>query len=439
MAQFATWKRYWRISTESSADVASPATKADWHIGGNGGGANGWMDLAISKDTDGLQFHPPLIFPTPAAGNRSMNTADPVAGAYVPELGTLPFFVYPELTDRILRAVMGGVSRSPTAGVAARASIAFGSLATLTTQPSTLEQLKFVIASSSAASSAAINIIQNGITAETITIGTNVGTVDGTYYSQNAYDGSVNAVTFTVTGTVTSGMVTVSGVTKNTNTFTWATTNPTLAIEQGGRIEAGSGNSEYFTGVIVPQCSFSYDRSTPDGLLQGEMTLHGMNRATATATTFQNAPAIYTKPFAGWTGSFTIDGSSNLELAAATVNFNNNNEIFAVSSGNQKASGAIEGEVEVFGELQMLPGDSTRHSDFVNATNRTLVLLFTTPYFITGSTPYTMQFTFTRVFFGDYTRNRRGMVQAATLPFRAVYNSTDSGASKVVVVSRMPV
>ncbi len=438
MAQFATWKRYWRISTEASADVASPATKADWHIGGNGGGSNGWMDLAISKDTDGLQFHPPLIFPTPAAGNRAMNTADPVAGAYVPELGTLPFFVYPELTDRILRAVMGGVSRVATAGVAARASVAFASLATLTTQPSTLEQLKFVIASSTAASAAVINIIRSGVTAETITIGTNAGSVDGTYYSQGAYDGSVNAVTFTIAGTVTSGMVTVSGVTKNTNTFTWATTNPTLAIEQGGRIEAGSGNSEYFTGVVVPQCSFSYDRSAPDGLLQGEMTLHGMNRATATATTFQNATALYTRPFAGWTGAFSVDGSSNLELAAATVNLNNNNEIFAVSSGAQKSSGAIEGEYEVMGELQMLPTDATRHTDFVNATNRTLVLNFLTPFFITGTTPYQMQFTFTRVFFGDYTRNRRGMVQAATLPFRAVYNQTDLGACKAVVVSRMP-
>jgi len=439
MAQFATWKRYWRISTEASADVAGPATKADWHIGGNGGGANGWMDLAISKDTDGLQFHPPLIYPTPAAGNRAMNTADPVAGAYVPELGSLPFFVYPELTDRILRAVMGGVSRAATAGVAALASTAFASVATLDTQPSTLEQLKFTIASSTAASAAAINIIQNGVTQETVTIGTNAGTVNGVYYSQNAYNGSVNAVTFSIVGTVTSGMVVVAGVTKNTNTFTWGTTNPTLALEQGGRIEAGSGNSEYFTGVIVPQCSFSYDRSAPDGLLQGEMTLHGMNRATATATTFQNAPALYTRPFAGWTGSLTVDAVANLELAAATINLNNNNEIFAVSSGNQKASGAIEGEYEVMGELQLLPTDATRHADFLAATNRTLVLTFTTPYFITGTTPYTITMTFTRVFFGDYTRNRRGMVQAATVPFRGVYNATDAGACKIVVVSRMPV
>lgn len=439
MAQFATWKRYWRISTEASADVASPATKGDWHIGGNGGGANGWLDLPISKDTDGLQFHPPLIYPTPAAGNRAMNTADPVAGAYVPELGSLPFFVYPELIDRILRAVMGGVSRVATAGVAALASTAFASVATLDTQPSTLEQLKFVIASSTAATGAAINIIQNGVTVETITIGTNAGTVNGTYYSQGAYNGSVNAVTFSITGTVTSGMVTVSGVTKNTNTFTWATTNPTLAIEQGGRIEAGSGNSEYFTGVIVPQMSLSYDRSAPDNLLTGEMTLHGMNRAAATQTTFQNSMAGFYKPIAGWTGAFSIDAVANLELAAATLNFNNNNEIFAVSSGNQKASGAIEGEYEVMGELQMLPGDASRHTDFINATNRTLVLVFTTPYFITGTTPYTITMTFTRVFFGDYTRNRRGMVQAATIPFRAVYNATDAGACKIVTVSRMPV
>lgn len=439
MAQFATWKRYWRISTEASADAASPASKADWHIGGNGGGANGWMDLPISKDTDGLQFHPPLIYPTPAAGNRAMNTADPVAGAYVSELGTLPFFVYPELFDRILRGVMGGVSRSATAGTAAKSSVAFASLATLDTQPNALEQLKFVIADSTAASSAAINIIQSGVTVETITIGTNAGSVDGTYYSQGAYIGSTNAITFSVAGTVTNGNVVVSGITKNTNTFTWATTNPTLAIEQGGRIEAGSGNSEYFTGVIIPQLSLTYDRAAPDNLLTGEMTLHGMNRAAATATTFQNSMAGYYKPIAGWTGSFTIDGASNLELAAATLNLNNNNEIFAVSSGNQKASGAIEGEYEVMGELQMLPSDATRHTDFINATNRTLVLTFTTPFYITGSTPYTIAMTFTRVFFGDYTRNRRGMVQAATIPFRAVYNATDAGACKIVVVSRMPV
>lgn len=445
MAVKATWQRYFRISTEATPNAAGPAAKAEWNIGGNGGGTHGWMDAPIPKDTDGLQWHPPLIYPTTAAGVAAMNTADPIAGASVPELGSLPFYVYPELTDRILKAVMGQVGRVETAGSLVNSGGAMNIDAdpkTLTpdTQSNGTEQIKFVVAGTSAASSAKIEIMQSAAVIETITVGTLAGAVDGTYYSKGGYNGGTNALSFVFTGFGTDGNVTITGVDKVTNTFTWYTsaTPVTLAIEQGGRQESAS-NSEYFTGVIVPQCSFNYDRSAPDNLLMGEMTLHGMAYAAATANTYKNDAATYYKPIAGWTGAVTIDGGANSEFVTASLQLNNNNELYAVSSGLQASSGAISGEYEVMGEFSVLPGDATRYTDFINATNRTLELTFTTPHYIVDTTGYQVKFTFTRVFFGDYTRNRRSMAQAATIPFRAVYNSTDAGACKITTVSRMPV
>lgn len=434
-----TYLRNYRISTEASADAASPGAKAEWTIGGNGGGANGWMDYPVSKDTDGLQFKIPPIYPTPMSGTRAMNTADPIAGAYSPELGSLPSAVWPEFIDRLLYATMGGVARVETAGAAALASTAFASVATLDTQPNGTEQLKFVIASSTAAASAAINIIQSAVIQETITIGTNAGTVNGTYYSKGAYNGSVNAITFSIAGSVTNGMVTVSGVDKVTSTFTWGATSPTLAIEQAGRQEAGSGNSEFFTGVIVPTLAFNYDRSAADGLLLCDATFHGMNMTAATKTTYQNDTAKYTRPFAGWTGAVTIDGAATAEVVSGSWTLQSNNSLYAVSSGTQKSTGQIPGEYEVFGELVVLPADGTRWTDYTAATNRILVLNFQTPFYVVDTTKYQLQFTFTRIFVQDYTRNRQNQAQGATIAFRGVYNATDAGACKVVKVDRMPV
>src|SRR3990172_823568 len=119
------------------------------------------------------------------SGGRHMHVALPVAGSNPAEqIGSYEFPIYPVLIDRIWQAVFGAVSRVETAGVAAQASTAFASLATLTMQPATLEVLKFVIASSTAASGAAINIIQNGATAETITIRTNASALNPNYVSQ---------------------------------------------------------------------------------------------------------------------------------------------------------------------------------------------------------------------------------------------------------------
>jgi hypothetical protein len=439
MAVQGSWPRYWRVSTEASFAAATPGTKAEWILGGNGGGANGWMDFPVNRDQDGLQPKSTLVFPNVAGGVRAMNTADPVAGAYDPALGALTVPVYPELFDRVLYSIMGGVQRAETAGSAAKASTAFASLADLDTQPNGTEQLKFTIAASTAASSAAINIIQNGATVETITIGSNAGTVNGVYYSKGAYNGSINAITFSVAGTVTDGTVVVAGVDLTTSTFTQGNTNPSLAIEQGGRQEAGSGNSEFFHGVIVPQCQLTWDRATVDSMLMANLTLQGLFSGAATKTTYANDTDKYYKPLMAWHCTATLDAVTTTELVAVSLNLNNNNELYAVQAGSQNPTGQVPGEFEVFGELTVLPADATLWTAYRNATNKTLVLNFQTPFYIVDTTPYQLQFTMTRVFFGDYTRNRQNQAQGATIPFRAIYNSTDSGAVKIVKKDRMPI
>jgi hypothetical protein len=435
MAVSAVWSRFFRYRTEASWNAATPAGGADWAIAG---GANGWFELPVIKDSDGLQPKSTIIYPTTMAGSRAMNAALPVAGAYPSELGNLEFPFYPEQADRMLMAAFGSVARVDTAGTAARASIAFASLSTLTAQPTGNEQFKFVIASSTAASTAAINILEGSTVRETITIGTSVTTVDGTYYSKGGW-GAGGTVTFTVAGTVTSGMVTVSGITYVTNTHTVGNTTPSLVIEQGGRPEAGSGNSEYHPGCVVPTLVFSYDRTALDSMLMVNATVQGLNPTAATAGTFANHAAKFYRPFAAWTAAATIDGGAWAEIAAMQLTLQPNTGLYAVSSGAQNPSGKLEGEVEVFGTITLLPDGATRWTDYRASTVRNVEIEFLTPFYVNATTPYRLLLELTQTTFSDYTRNRQqNLAQGAELAFRTIYDSSD-GPIKATTRCRLPV
>jgi hypothetical protein len=434
---------YVRYRTEASYAAAAPQTASNWNIGGNGGGANGWFELPVLKTAE-AQPKSPLIYPMTKSGQRHMHVALPVAGSNPPEqIGSYEFPIYPVLCDRLWRAAFGTVNRTETAGVAAKSSVAFGSLATLDTQPATLEVLKFVIASSTAASSAVINIIQNGVTVETITIGTNAGTVNGSYYSKGGYDGSVNAVTFSISGTVTSGMVTVSGIKFVTNVFTIATSTPSLVFDQGGRLEAGSGNSEYFAGCVVPTIALNYARTDQQGLLMGNATILGQKPTNATAVAFANDAAAFYHTYQAWTASLTLGGSPWLEVQAMSINLAPNTGLYEVSSGTQSPSGKIEGEFAVTGEITLLPADNARFADYQAATVRDVNLTFTSPYMVNASTPFSLLLELPQLSLGDYTRTQvavgEAIAQGATVPFTGIYDSAHSGAVRMTSIDRLPI
>jgi hypothetical protein len=431
------FKQFLRFRQEASYNAANPETAQNWNIKD---GANGWMDLYNQIDGVGLQHHTPSIFPQGQSGTRTMNDAAPVAAAQEPPLGTLTMAVYPELIDWLLLASMGTVVRTETAGVAAKSSIAFASLATLDTQPASEEQLKFVIASSTAASSAVINVIQSGVTIETITIPDSGSTVDGDYYIQGrVLDGTSNNVTFTIAGTVTSGMVVVSGIKYVSNNHKVGTTSPSLVIEQAARVEEGAANSEYFPGCKIPTLNFAYERGDALNLLMATAEVIGLAPTVAASTTYDNAAALYYKPFAGWTASVQIDDGANLEVVSANININPNDFLYSVSSGNQAPQGAVEGLQESFFSFTLLPLDTTRWDDYLAATVRKIEIEFLTPYFVNASTPYQFKLTWNTIYPEDYTRSIADGAQGAEMTFRGVYNTTDVGSVQVDTRCRLPV
>ncbi len=435
------WKQYIRVREEASFNASNPQTANEWY---QAAGAQGWLDALDDLNGAGLQSSTPLIFPSAKAGRRFMNNAAPVAGAQEVSLGSIVMPVYPELMIPWLRAILGTKTVTPTAGVAALSSTAFASVATLDTQPSTKEQLKFVIASSTAASGASIEIIQNSVTVETVEIPDSASSVDGSYYSKGAYDGSVNAITFSVNGTVTSGTVVVSGIKSNATNLKFSS-NPaaSLVIEQAARVEEGSANSEFFPGCKIPTAAFAYDRRAADNLLLATLNINGLKPTVATSTTFAHDAAAGSVagylPFAGWNGSLQIDDVADAEIVAANFNINSNDEHYAVSSGGQSPSGAIEGMAEFFGTFTVIPSSTTRWDDYQGAISRKLELEFLTPHYINATTPYQFKITCNNAYVQTYTRGNEGAAQSAEIAVRGVYNATDVGPCQVDIRSRMPV
>lgn len=428
------WKQFFRVQVESA--FGSGGGSADWNIGGNGGGATGWRDAAVVPGSVRINPKETQIFSQYAAGHRPMNQQAPVPGGYA-VTGSFEMPLFMELIDPFLRACLGSVARTPTAGSAAKASTAFASLADLDTQSNGSEVLKFVISSSSAASSAAINIIQSATTQETITIGTSGSAVDGDYYSKGAYDGSSAAITFSVDGTVTSGTVVVSGIDSNSNVFTLGTSNPTLKIEEAGQPRSAS-NSGYYTGVAVPSLNFAFDRTALDGLVMCTAELESQFVADASAGTYGDDPKNYYHPLGGWTASMTLGGASYQKLVSADFTIAGNTHLFAIASGAQNPSGATFGAAEMTGTFNIIPEDATEWGYYVGQTVSDVHLTFTSPNNIVDSTPWTLLFEFTELYIEDYQENVDNDMFGAALQFRTLENASD-GMVKVTAVTRMPV
>lgn len=432
-----SWKQFYRVAPESAWNTNTATV--DWNIGFSPNAANGHRDVAVFPGQAPFTASNNQIFQMYQAGKRAINQQAPVEGAYTVE-GSLEMPCYLELIDPFLAALMGSTARTPTAGTAALASTAFASVATLDTQSDGTEQFKFVIASSTATVGAAlINIIQSSATVETITIGTDLGSsVNGDFYSKGAYDGSSNAITFSIGGAVTSGTVVVSGVDLNTNVFTLGTGVPsTLQIEEGGLARAGS-NSMVYNGVAVPSMTFAFDRTAADGMLTVTADVVSRFANSETATSYGNDAKTYYHPLQGWTASITKGGSDFAKLVGATFTIDNKNTLFVVSSGNQEPSGAFSGGAEVTGTFNILPEDNTEWAAFTAQTVGDYELLFTSPLDIVNSTKYTLKFEFSELYIEDYTPTHSNDLLAADIAFRTTDDSSD-GPVKITSVCRMPV
>jgi len=428
------WEQFFKAQFESTFGGA--VGTADWNIGGNGGGAIGFRDLAVLPNSVRINPTEAQIFLENAAGLRELNQQAPVPGQReTPGSFEMPFV--PELIYPIFRAVMGGVSNVETAGSAALASTAFASVATLDTQPDGTEMLKFVIASSTAASGAAINIIQSAVTVETITIGDNAGSVDGDYYSKGAYDGSTNAITFSIDGTVTSGMVVVSGVDFVTSTLTMANTVSPMKLEEAGQPKSAANNG-FYAGATFKDFEIVFDKTALDGLIMMTTNFNSKFFASAAANAYGNDVATYYHPFAGWNVTLTKDGSAFDKVQQATLATDGGTELFRVASGDQDPAGQSFGPQQVTPTFTILPGDATEWDDFVGQTAGDYHVILTSPNNIVDSTPWTTTFEFTESYIETYVENTSDTNFSAEMALRTVNDSSD-GILKITHVSRMPV
>lgn len=428
------WEQFFRAQFEAS--YGSNSGTADWNIGGNGGGAVGWRDLAVMPGSVRITPVETQIFLQNAAGLRELNQQAPVPGLYE-TTGSFEMPLIPELSYPIFRAVMGGVSNAETAGAASKSSVAFASLAALDTQPNGTEVLKFVISSSTAASGASIDIIQSGSTQETITIGTSASSVDGDYYSKGAYDGSSNAITFSVSGTVTSGTVVVSGVDYVTNTFTMADTTPSMYLEEAGQPKSAT-SSGYYTGVAFKDFVLSFDRTALDGLVMLSANFASQFYAAAAAGSYDNDAKTYYHPLAGWTVTATKDGAAFDKIQSLDLTVDGGTELFHVASGDQDPGGMSFGPQQVFGTVSILPEDASEWNDFVGQTEADYTLVITSPNNIVDSTKWTVTIELTSAYIETYTETVVNNLFGADLGLRTINNASD-GIIKITNVSRMPV
>ncbi len=430
----ALWNQFFKAQFESTFGGA--VGTADWNIGGNGGGAIGFRDLAVMPNSVRINPVETQIFLENAAGLRELNQQAPVPGQRE-TTGSFEMPFVPELIYPIFRAVMGGVSNVETAGAAALASTAFASVATLDTQPDGTELLKFVIASSTAASAAVINIIQSAATVEIITIGSNGSTVDGDYYSKGAYDGSSNAITFTIEGTVTSGTVVISGVDLVTSTLTMANTVSSMKLEEAGQPKSAA-NSGFYAGTAFKDFEITFDKTALDGLIMLTTNFSSKFYASATANTYANDVATFYHPFAGWNVTLTKGGSAFDKLQQMTLATDGGTELFRVASGDQDPAGMSFGPQQVTATFAVLNQDATEWDEFVGQTVANYHIIFTSPNSIVDATKWTTTFELTKTYIETFAEGTSDTNFSAEMGLRTINDSSD-GILKITHVSRMPV
>jgi hypothetical protein len=247
----------------------------------------------------------------------------------------------------------------------------------------------------------------------------------------------VNAITFSVDGTVTAGQVVVSGVDYVTNTFTMSTSNPSMKIEEAGQPKSGS-NSSFYTGALFKELTLAFDRTALDGLLTATPTFNSKFPTFATAGTYGNDAALYYHPLGGWTASLTKDGSAFDKVQTASLVIDGGTVPFVVASGDQDPAGASYADQQFSGTFTILPEDGTEWNDFVGQTEADYTLVFTSPSYIVDTTPWLITIEMTALYLETYVENAQEGMFGADLGIRTIDEATD-GIIKITTRTRMPV
>ena len=450
---FATFQMYLRYMVETGFAAQTPlalATVEDWNKG-SGGGPNGWRDVDTSvADFAWLKGVSPPQFPEAANGQRGLNVYAPEPGRNNVD-GAWNSNFAPEMVSNYFYGTRGGKAITPTAGTAVQATPAtFPSAAnTLTAQPTGDEQIVFTIASSTDATGASIIINVAGTAVETIPITDSVASVDGVYYSKGGY-GSGGTVTFDLVGTVTTGGVTVTGISFNTTVITEADTVPTFAFEQHGGSDGGAeANSWFYTGGVFASVVTTFDVVGGGLVVVAPTVLTRFNtddtvaadygRQIKTVSGFADEGKFYRR-FAGWQATLSIDSVDlGCPLQTATLTENSGNILTAGGSGDQEPCAVEVGPLEVLLEIGLKPEDATEFDAWLNQSGANVVLTLTSPHFVNGSTPYSVSHRLPTAWRETFDEGTADESALSTFGWRGVYDDVAGNTLISTFVDRMPV
>ena len=229
--------------------------------------------------------------------------------------------------------------------------------------------------------------------------------------------GGTGTYTVSASQTVASTTITAAG---GTHVIATANTVPSFTFQNDDPVQA-----RVISGCQVSGFSIRFARA--EGMLTFNAKLTGKLPATTTATTIADATS---KPFLGWTGTFTLAGAATAQLISGELNWERSQEASPHANNSQDMARMDTGRIRYTGSMVLDASSDfvekylagTRESvqiGFVNADGDTINVLSTDTSYLREA----------------ITRDMGANAIRYNVGFRGVRNSVDGGPCKVTLVN----
>lgn len=217
----------------------------------------------------------------------------------------------------------------------------------------------------------------------------------------------------------TFGQDAVTGTGTYTHAFTLATTQPpsyTLFDYDGFSERAMAGS-------VIEELGYKFT-------VEGELTRSVKFTSKASAATSTHTAAFTNvTPFMGYQCAMTIAGSANVRMIGGEITLKRSTKMTFGANNSQQPTKANVGQMEVTGKLDFEIDDYTEYNYYLNNTQPTVVLTFT-------SGTNTLVFQMTKCDFEKISGlDRSQEMVRVSANIRALYNATDAGPIKVTLTN----
>lgn len=210
-----------------------------------------------------------------------------------------------------------------------------------------------------------------------------------------------------------------------THTFSVGTSVPSFTFEDDDPVQA-----RVYTGCQVSSFSLRFNRA--EGLVTFNTKMIGKLPTTTTSTTVADASG---KPWIGWTGVFSVDGTAAAKLISGELTWERTQEPSPHANNSQDMARLDTGRIRYTGSL-VFDGASDELLTYLTNTNGTptpkaVVLSFTNA----DSNVITVTSTNTTFLAEGMKRDMGGNAKRMSVGMRGVRNSTDGGPCKVTLTN----